>query len=207
MPPSLSINKIITAVLKGIELSQKKYEAWSGGWWLWAAPEYLITVNVAENIAKLAGSKYITLEESSRDAIEDAGAKGRGRLPRTIREHGRVDIVLWWASETPRAIIEIKNQIYTNAQYIKDVERIKEFLKRNSQSSTLQFGLLAFYDSADEDIHKNADEKITAHVERIYQNSTLLLGEKFKIQKFLTKIHSDEESAWAGVCFLIRHHN
>ena len=42
-------------------------------------------------------------------------------MPTDIREKGRVDILLWWANDTPRAIIEIKNQIYTKAQYEKDI--------------------------------------------------------------------------------------
>ena len=112
MSKQISIDKIIDATLSGIKKSQKQYEKWSGGLWLWNAPEYLITINVANEISEIDGSKYITLENNSTVTIKDAGARGRGRLPKDIREKGKVDILLWWGNDTPRAVIEIKNYIY-----------------------------------------------------------------------------------------------
>ncbi|MFQ5628355.1 MAG: hypothetical protein ACE5I1_06315, partial [bacterium] len=204
MPRSLSIDQIIEATLCGIELSQKKYENWSGGCWLWEAPEYLITINVAENIAKLSGSKYLTLEHSAKYALEDAGAKTRGRLPHDIRELGRVDILLWWANETPRAIIEIKNQIYTTDQYSRDIKRIKEFLKRKQTSSSIQFGLFAFYDSAYDGARKTAVEKIQDKIKTVKGNIREILGDAFYISVKKSKIHQVNGDAWVAGCVFIR---
>ena len=57
MSKQISIDRIIKATLVGIKKSQKQYETWSGGSWLWEAPEYLITINVANKISDLVGSK------------------------------------------------------------------------------------------------------------------------------------------------------
>lgn len=61
MSRQISIEDIVEATLSGIKKSQEQYENWSGGSWLWEAPEYLITINVAKKMSELAGSKYITL--------------------------------------------------------------------------------------------------------------------------------------------------
>ena len=47
------MEEIIDAALAGIKQSQEQYEEWSHGDWLWNAPEYLITVNVANKIAEI----------------------------------------------------------------------------------------------------------------------------------------------------------
>ena len=78
MSKQISIDKIIKATLAGIKKSQIQYETWSGGSWLWEAPEYLITINVANKISDLVGSKYITLENNTKSTISDAGCLGKG---------------------------------------------------------------------------------------------------------------------------------
>jgi hypothetical protein len=176
----------------------------AGGYWLWEGPEYLITIHVAENIAKLSGSKYITLEHSSAQTVEDAGAKGRGCLPRDIREHGKVDILVWWANDTPRAIIEIKNQIYSKEQYIKDIKRIKEFINRNTILSTIQFGIFAFYDSAYDGKRKSAKDKIQSKLKKIEKSVKEIVGINFRVELKTFKIHQIEENAWIAACVLIR---
>ena len=82
MSQQISIDKVVDATLSGIKKSQQQYEKWSGGDWLWSAPEYLITVNVANKIAEIGGPQYITLENGSKAMIASAGARGKGRLPR-----------------------------------------------------------------------------------------------------------------------------
>ena len=107
MAGPLSIEDIVSAALKGIATAQKEYLAWSDDW-LWCAPEYFSTVYVAREIGKIASPKYITLENNAASAIEDAGAKGRGKLHSAIRPNGRFDILLWWGNGKPRAPIEVK---------------------------------------------------------------------------------------------------
>nr|VFJ95593.1 MAG: hypothetical protein BECKLFY1418B_GA0070995_107119 [Candidatus Kentron sp. LFY] len=79
MSKAISIPTIANAISKGFGEAQRQYEEWSGGDWLWRAPEYSITTMVAKNIFELEGVKYITLENGSRDVLDAAGARGRGR--------------------------------------------------------------------------------------------------------------------------------
>ncbi len=204
MSKQISIDRIIKATLAGIKKSQKQYETWSGGSWLWEAPEYLITINVANKISDLVGSKYITLENNTKSAISDAGSLGKGRLPRDLRERGKVDILLWWGNNKPRAVIEIKNFIYDKNQYEKDIKRIKELLKRNSSESSLQFGLLGFCDSADEGSQKSANEKINDKIKTIKNNVINILGENFQTSVKSTRIYEIEDSSWCASCIFIK---
>ncbi|MFD1007829.1 hypothetical protein [Oceanisphaera ostreae] len=80
MSKQISIPSVINAILSGFEDSQKNYQEWSGGSWLWEAPEYLICSTVAKNISEIEGSKFITLENGSTKTLEDAGARGQGEI-------------------------------------------------------------------------------------------------------------------------------
>lgn len=97
MPRQIPISRVVEATISGIKGAHEIYHKWTGGQWLWEAPEYLVTTNIATHISNLNGNKYVTLENGASDAIVDAGARGRGKLHRHIRGSGRVDIVLWWA--------------------------------------------------------------------------------------------------------------
>lgn len=205
MSRQISMGKIVDAVLAGIKKSQKQYEKWSNGAWLWEAPEYLITVNVANKIAEIDGAKYITLEHGSKSTVEEAGARGKGRLPKDIRERGRVDILLWRGRDEPRAVIEIKRSIYNFDQYEKDIKRIKQFLNRNRDQSSLQFGLLGYYDSADDSKSKKAKQKIQDKSLGIKNKIKETLGEDFYVSTKSTKIYEDDDSAWCASCVIIKH--
>jgi len=61
LPCQISKQKIIESIINGFIEAQQTYEKMSGGLWLWQAPEYFITSNVAKNIYSLEGSKYVTL--------------------------------------------------------------------------------------------------------------------------------------------------
>ncbi|MGO9007189.1 MAG: hypothetical protein ACLQIQ_18190 [Beijerinckiaceae bacterium] len=127
MAAPVSEDDIVAASLKGIVAAQNAYEAWSGEW-LWRAPEYLSTVYVAREIGKLSAG--ITLENSARSAIKDAGAKGRGKLHSHIRDKGRFDLLLWWGNGTPRAPIEVKCQVLSIYKIRRDIKRIVAVLKK-----------------------------------------------------------------------------
>lgn len=204
MPRQISKKVIVSTILEGFSDAQNSYEKWTGGFWLWKAPEYLISATVARAIAEIDGAKFVTLEHGATSTLEVAGAKGVGRLEKNIREDGRVDILVWWGGDTPRAVIEIKNQIYAIDQYRKDIERITSMLKRNSHDSSLEFGVFAFYESATDGEKKSAEQKIRDRVERIHSNCIEIAGESFSVSKpHMTDIHIVGESAWAAACLVI----
>jgi len=203
MSNAISIDKVIESTLNGIDESMNLYQEWSGGEWLWNAPEYLITVKIAENIANIQGSKYITLEDNVDYILDVANAKGQGRIPEEIRKNGRSDIVLWWADETPRAVIEVKNSVFRLGKISGDIDRIQEILKRKKANNTLQFGLIAFY--IDNNYKSgNAQIKIEEKIKKIHnemkkQYPDLSCKLFYRIQE-----SNDEYNAWSSVVFLLK---
>lgn len=204
MSSRISIESIVEATLNGIKKSQKKYESWSGGEWLWKAPEYMITTNVAEEISKISGPKFLTLENSAKSALDDAGAGGRGKINNKIRPNGRFDILLWWGKGDPRALIEIKNQISKiDSESKKDLVRIQSVLNCKSEESTFQFGIFAFYTSTHDARGVASKDKLEARLKTILEEARQILPDNDVTLKH-SKIVTDEDSAWVGGALLIK---
>lgn len=208
MTGPVSLEKIVSASLKGIVKAQKDYVLWCNEW-LWCAPEYLLTVYVAKEIAKLEGSKLLTLENSALAAIKDAGARGPGNLHSDIRENGRFDILLWWANGAPRAVIEIKNQVTNARKIISDVNRIVQVLHRNKEASSIDFGAIVFYTSLNDDKNKKltAKEKLEKSMGNIEKSVKNHVGDSCLVSMHSPKIYEDEGSAWAGVVIILKPKN
>ena len=145
------MNDVIKKTLSGIAKAQRDYEAWSDGLWLWAAPEYMLTMYIAKELrTKSRPTKsrlYLTLESDVRGALEDAGGMGRGKISEAARLGGRSDIMLWRSSnDMPRVVIEVKRSVSGSATEIKqDVDRISTMLRNRDNS--FRRGLVAFYTS------------------------------------------------------------
>ena len=204
MSKAISIDKIIEATLDGIDESMKIYQKWSGGEWLWNAPEYLLTVKIAENIANLDGNKYITLEDNVDYILDVSNAKDKGQVSDLARTNGRSDIVLWWAGGTPRAIIEVKNAVFRLDKIAQDIDRIQEVLKSKKLDTSLQFGLIAFYidrgyknGNAKENIQKRI-YKIHSEIKEIYPDLSCELAFREK------DIINNNNDAWSSVVFLLK---
>ena len=205
MPKQISTSNIIEALLDGYTHAQHEYESMSGGYWLWQAPEYYITTIISQKFHQLDGAKYITLEHGSKNTLEEAGAIGKGRLPSNISERGRVDILLWWGNATPRAIIEVKNQYFSKEQCEKDIKRLKASLLRKNGSSSLQFGMFSFYQSAADGVRKSAQQKVTDKINKIYNICLSLLGEEFQVSLHTTEINQElGNNAWQAACVLMK---
>ena len=205
MSKQTSMSSIVEAILNGYEEAHSLYEDMSGGQWLWQAPEYFITSTVAKSIHSIPGNKYITLENSVIRGIQDAGARGRGKLPADIRANGRSDITLWWANGKPRAVIELKNQLFSKEQFEKDIKRIRSILKLNKNKHSYQFGAFAFYSSSNANSQNVANDKISNKAYDFHQKSKKILGDTFSTQLFTSEINQElENNAWHAVCILIK---
>jgi len=192
-------NEILQACLNGIENSFHEYLEWSGDEWLWNAPEYLLTVNIAKELASVEKNKYITLEDNVRTTLKRADAHIKGKLSKRTRSNGRSDIILWWANGTPRGIIEVKNAVLRFKNIQIDVDRIQEVLKKDS---SIEFGVIAFYiDRHYEklDPKKTIIEKIEKIVEEVraytYPN---------KLDRNYTPIVEDEKDAAFAVSIILK---
>ncbi|MEA1880285.1 MAG: hypothetical protein U9N11_06555 [Campylobacterota bacterium] len=204
MSKAISIDKIIESTLDGIDESMEIYQKWSGGEWLWNAPEYLITVKIAENIAKINGSKYITLEDNVDYILDVSNAKNKGQVSDLARANGRSDIVLWWAGGTPRAIIEVKNAVFGLDKISQDIDRIQEVLKSEQLDTSLQFGLIAFYIDRGYKTG-NAKENVQKRIYKIFNEIKEQYPDMFCKLDFRKKeIIKDDNDAWASVVFLLK---
>ena len=138
------MDEVIENTLKGIAKAQREYER-SSGCWLWEAPEYFMTTCIAREISSHRQFGYsVTLENNVRAAIDDAGGMGRGRPRNDLRPDGKFDILLWWANDTPRTVIEVKKHIRQFRRIRSDVARICGVL---NQADTIRNGLVAYYSS------------------------------------------------------------
>jgi hypothetical protein len=204
MSKQISIDRIIEATLDGIDESMSVYQKWSNGEWLWNAPEYLITVKIAENISNLDGNKYITLEDNVDYILDVSNAKNKGQVSELARTNGRSDIVLWWAGGKPRAIIEVKNSVFTLNNISKDIDRIEEVLKSKKLDTSLEFGLIAFY--IDRNYKRgNAKENIQNKIHKIYKEIQEIYTDLSCKLFFREKdIFNNDNNAWSSVVFLLK---
>ena len=204
MPGQIPIQEIVSSTLDGIVQAQRSYDEWTEGDWLWNAPEYLLTTFIANKISKINGAKYITLENNAKEALDDAGAIGKGKLNSKIRATGRFDVVLWWGNYKPRAIIEVKNQISQLKHIKSDLQRITQVLKRKSDLSSFQFGLMAFYTSTTDKNEFSAKEILQKRLENIKSQAKALFGDEFDVSIHSKNIRTEEDSAWVAAVLLIK---
>ena len=198
----ISKKNIIEYTLNGIDESMNIYQEWSDDEWLCNAPEYFIVVKIAENISKLYGIKYITLEDNVETILNIAKAKGS--KSNIERKTGRFDIVVWGKKGRPRVIIEVKNSVYRKGKIEEDIKRIKEVLKRKKSKSTIEFGLIAFYTSRtykNKNAKQKLEEKIKLLLEEIKEDNNDI---SFKMFFRGNDIIKDDTDAWASAVILMQ---
>jgi len=196
---------VVDICLEGVVSAQKQYCDMSGGYWVCWAPEYFITTSIAQSLYKAKGSKYVTIENDVYDALNYAGAVGKGRLHVDIRSGGRFDLLLWWAKGDPRAVIEVKNRVFNKTQYESDLKRITAVLKRKKQESTMEFGAFVFYTATDDSSTKNSHAILDQRILTIQKNAQDIVGNEFKASLHTSDILIDNESGWFAGCILVEH--
>ena len=194
-------NKIVKACSDGIIESFYEYLEWTSNEWLWHAPEYLITVNIAKKLWELEGSKFITLEDNIKNTLKDANAKLKGKYPKNMRATGRSDIIFWWAKGTPRGIIEVKNAVFYKSKIQEDLKRIYEILKKKSD---IDFGCIAFFISAYYE-NGNATEQLYnwMEIEIIDKIEHEVEKENLKLIYEINEIESNEKNSSYSCVFMI----
>ncbi len=205
MSRCVSMDEVVNCALGAIINAHNEYLKWTDGEWLWNAPEYFITVRIAESIANLEKKKFVTMEDNVSYILDHAHAKGSGRIHSDIRTKGRFDVVLWWADGlTPRAVIEVKNGVHIFKKIEEDLKRIKEVLKRKTTNSKIQFGVIAFYISQQ---YKNtAKDKLQKQINNIFMQAKAMVGDIFKIEQYGQDFIfcEDDQNAYCPVVFLIK---
>ena len=196
MPGIIPTDEIISKTSKGVRKAQQLYEKWSGGDWLWQAPEYLLTVCIAQEITKTPGSHFLTLENNVRATIEEAGRLRRGGQPKNLRLKGRFDIVVWWGNGVPRAVIEVKNQPSGFSSIQEDVARICSTLKAETD---IRCGLIAYYLSFCSGERKEAEDRLTDRVDELSEKArNYVRNEGMRLKRYPGRVKLVGDSAWTA---------
>ena len=200
----LPIETIIKKTFKAINKAQSDYEKWTGGFWLWEAPEYMLTTYIAREISTIRNhTYYLTLENSVREALGDAGGLNRGRPLNALRLNGRMDILLWRANDTPRVAIEVKNQVSSFLQIKDDVDRICSLLKK--RNNTFQCGLMTFYTSCRDRGNVCSQDRILQRLKEMESDGReFIQKERMNLSIQKNKCTIDGDSAWLAVVWEIR---
>jgi hypothetical protein len=204
-------------VLGGIESAFDEWIEMSGEW-LQSAPEYLLTVKVAQKLKRVipASKRTLMMEPHVASTLADAGGIQRGRNAAKLRAGGRYDIVLGHGNGLPRAIIELKNPLWNRGGIaLKDLDRLCHSLLQGKAHTQLYTGLFAFYTSCAQPVKKdrNAKERLkrmwVTEWERELQAWAWAGTNRSKYSKDLkvavtARIHErafdNGEHAWAAVC-------
>ena len=191
------MDDIANKTLAGISKAQKEYEDWTGGYWLWEAPEYMVTTYIARQISTIDRTFYLTLENKVRDGLKDAGG-GKGRPRKDLRFNGKFDILLWWANGTPRAIIEVKNQVTGFSKIKDDVSRISAAL---TNQNTIRCGFIAYFTSCGGTDGPSAKNNVITRVNGVASKVKETVKKKnFKFERYPreVKVMNGENRAWTA---------
>jgi len=204
MPNRITKMELITLTLSAIIETHHTYLQWSGNEGLSNAPEYLLTVKIAEKIASIDKPKFVTLEDNVQKTLKLANAKGQGNFSSDIRLNGRFDIVIWWAKGDPRAVIEVKHRVYTFADIEDDIKRICETLQRKKSTSSIKCGLIAFYMSTN--YKDDAKNQLKKQIDNIFTHakSTTERYKKLVINKTTSINSCDDKDVYSAIVFDIR---
>ena len=191
------MDEVVTGIHLALARAQRDYDSWTGGDWLWQAPEYLLTAYIARQIASRRKDRtfYIALESNVGVSIDDAGGVGRGKVSDRLRLNGRFDILLSWASGNPRAIIEVKNRVVRFADIEEDVARIVSVLRR--ERTSFWCGLISFYTSWIDGHIESARARVLHRVQEIESDVNNYVTQKeMKLKRYGGRVKVVDESAW-----------
>ena len=208
-------------ITKGIESAFHEWQNISGEW-LNSAPEYLVSVHIAQQIKKnvAVSKRTIFLEPSVSKTLTKAGGIQRGPNATKLRSSGRYDIAIGHKDMRPRSVIEVKSPVWNPMQrsMVTDLNRLCKTLLQNKDGTQIHSALMAIYVSSQ--VPKRIDNTAKDWVVRKWKHE---MPERLKSckwaksskGKFLenlnfkvhTKFHpyqaEGETFAWGSVCIEI----
>jgi hypothetical protein len=222
MSNSLQTRMVPQWVAEGIENAFSEWLEMSGEW-LKTAPEYHLTVKVAQHLLQQIPQtkRKLLMEPHVAKSLAEAGGIQTGPNAKRLRAGGRFDIVLGHGDGRPRTIIELKSPLWNpmGASAKKDLHRICRALLQGKASTQLHNGVFALYTSSAVPKRKDATAKsrllrkwvtewrpelqswtwAESDKSRYQKNLLIDVGAKVHELKFNGKTH-----AWAAVCVQIR---
>ncbi len=179
--------EILKAVLKGIEVAKENFLFWTNDrLYLSHAPQKMISIHVAQEIAKIEEAPEIFIDASVADilrcSLEDREAYYTYMRKNSLKQ-GTFSITLDERfkhkndnDSVSRVIISIVNGIRNpKSEYTYEIERICKMLNTSKEeNSSLDYGVLAFYS----DLSSTARKKLNIRIPVII-NSFDEIVEKF----------------------------
>lgn len=142
------MKQLSTAVLNAAVRAHRDYDNRSGGYWLWHAPEFFLTVHVARGIGRR--NWEVWCDASPRKIVEANTAVRQGRQP--LNKNHRFDIVVWHKSEdTVKALIEVK-KAWSIATLKADVRKLRK--QSRMKKAAAKAGYLLVYSEAKHKRHE-----------------------------------------------------
>ena len=185
---------VIDTTLKAIARAQDEYESWSGGAWLWEAPEYMATTGIARAVQRLETVAYVTMENNVRNAIKNARGSVVGRRNARLSPDGRFDVVVW-NTTAPRGLIEVKTSVGGYSSLRKDVEKLCTAL---TKATDIRWGLVAYFISLAHGERKGAKERLTDRTDEIARRATESVPRGFRSERRASTVRVNDGGAWTA---------
>jgi hypothetical protein len=147
--------QVIAALHEGMATGVSDFHAWTAGEYLgdWGVESVLTSAcarSLAFTAARVGSPKALTIEQTFQGIMDYSKRRGHPGRPTKAasrianKSTGRVDIVLWNAEATPRAIIEIKRTADTRG-LVADAQRVIDFIKHAGATygGSVRYGLVA----------------------------------------------------------------
>lgn len=135
-------SSIVNAVLAGVADARHTYAAWTrnSGYFAWA-PEYLITVSVAQSLWEWCPPLTVWPEFRLSDALRQNNP-GHVRTQTRTDATRRADLLLYRGGPLPHAIVEVKRNVDGWAKIAADIERLRTSVL--IPGSAFELGVIAF---------------------------------------------------------------
>ena len=200
--PKVSLQKIMENIILGAKKAWKDYYTFSGGDWLWKAPEYYLTSKIFDSLGRLV---MVELEPIIKDTFNNSGGKRPGRPPKYLNLKGRFDISIWWERGYPRGVLEVKKLFSSSYNGIfSDLKEIIDTLNHINDNSTIQFGGCVIYTDAI-DASKSSKEIVNSRISKVknfYKEAAKKNNFSFYQNEYIKEI-KEEKSSWGVICCLL----
>ena len=192
---------VVERTIRGIANAQNEYRKWSGGDWLWAAPEYMATTSIARSVYALDSVAFVTMENNVRAAIDGAGGSLVGRPNQRLPLEGRFDLVVWNTRE-PRGVIEVKTGVVGVSTLSKDIDRLCTALDK---ADRIRWGLIAYFLSFGDGERKSAQARVKDRTAGIASKAKERVhGAGLHFMRHAGRVRSDGSGAWTAEVLEIR---
>lgn len=196
MTQTFKMREIGNTTLRAMKSAARLYRKMTGGDAV-RATEYFFTVSVGLAIYDALVKKqkhggFVAFERNLKKLLVEAGANTPGPKSKRIK-NGICDVVIYDNKKRPRALIEVKGNLYKTSQAMADIRRIAKMLVTKVDDNSLQTGVFAFVSTKREPVKR--EPNATKTIERRHQSYNDAVEKLFSSNKKYTNLlrHSPVE--------------